>query len=64
METAKKHNSLSSRCKVLLRVIKGHAEEKRDLSDLSFIGEEQRDLWFICEDLSPQFVTVRLYIGQ
>ena len=61
METAKKHNSLRSRCKFLLKVIKGHDEEKRDLS---FIGEEQRDLWFIGEDLSPQFVTVRLYIGQ
>ena len=61
METAKKHNSLSSRCKVLLRVIKGHDAEKRGLS---FIGEEKRDLWFIGEDISPQFVTVRLYIGQ
>jgi hypothetical protein len=44
-------------------VIKGHDAEKRDPS-LSFIGEEKRDLWFIGEDLSPQFVTVRLYIGQ
>ena len=63
METAKKYNSLSSRCKFLLKVIKGHDAEKRDPS-LSFIGEEKRDLWFIGEDLSPQFVTVRLFIGQ